>query len=889
MKGAKMTKRILTLSITCVLVFFVSLTATLAWFAMAEDVSPDITGGAVTGYFESGDGSFEHPFVISEPIHVYNLAWLQYLGLLNVEEDGKITQYYFSLKNDINMEGIILPPIGTVQFPFVGHFYGNGKCISNLTVSNYLDDGSDDTDLGIVTRPLSVVELDGENVSITGFFGVVGALDEQYAAKLANDKDITVVADKVNAVHDLFLDNLTIRTETDRSLVGLFAGYVNGSVTNVGVGYSELHVGDVDPLNENDVFNMSLTISAYSLIGKYDEDNVEWVDKPIGSEGGSEGGGDDGDVETPGGDGAGWGGSINMIELRRRIFYIVGAVGIEKIVKETDGKKITSYKVIDKYGYSGIFGSDQPYSADIGFNTNKLGYALLEGTIMPLSIDKTIFDHPTTATHVSSSNKDVTYEFATLDYYKLDTNKALNVEPVSQKTNTGYIIGGGDKTSTANTNGNSYIDYRVDYIAGSGSSRVGSVGIFKSVTTSLAATNTFPTNNNFHMLTIDPAGNTYVITDPYNASAATWLKTNYSTKLVAYDDSRLNFSKYIIKADDSSPDTGVRTTFVNSYADETYLQGIQFKNVIPEMTVTTPGTTLSNAGATVFGTDVYILGTKHTSYEMFKGAINFSVSKGGIVTAIAGTYSAHGSQATNINNNLTFTLFNIYEIKRNDAGQITEYSLIDTVHEVTVGDNVTYEYNKGVNYTAEGYKLVYNRAAANKMTEVGAAYYFEIPLNGGDYAISGCTSATGTYGSVLMYLDIGANGNVIIEDGNEGGEGGEGEGGEDPVYAHKIHGITFVDGDGIENGTTEGYEVVTFSLDIINVSPHLGIDMTFNRESLAQMYYVVDDKNATPNFNIGIIVTAQDNPKVDEVDSLTRPRAVNSVAQLPTKRKYTLV
>ena len=287
-----MGKKIASTIVLVLLIFTVLVSVSLAWFALSESFDPGVSGDSITGYFKDGDGSPDDPYIIETATHVYNLAWLQYMGLLNekyTDDQGnpKITQFYFKLSDEIDvidMEDVVIPPIGTADNPFVGHFDGNGKCIANLTVSNYLSDGNNE--FGIEKRPLSVTTIE-DDVSIVGFFGVVGAIDEDTKKRVNDDSLIENIEDKVNSVYDLFLDNLTVRTETASSLVGLLAGYVNGSVTNVGIGESTIDVGEnTMPLTEGDVFDMQFAISAYSLVGKYDGTNVVWVDKPTGGSGG---------------------------------------------------------------------------------------------------------------------------------------------------------------------------------------------------------------------------------------------------------------------------------------------------------------------------------------------------------------------------------------------------------------------------------------------------------------------------------------------------------------------------------------------------------------------------------------------------------------------------
>ena len=132
-----MKKSILKALIAVLLVFVFSIPV-VAWFLESENITPNVNGSAIAGYFYAGEGTKDSPYQLKSPKHVYNLAWLQYMGYLNEidPKTNKINQVYFELIGDIDMDGIVLPPIGTTRCPFVGHFDGNSYCIRNLTVSN---------------------------------------------------------------------------------------------------------------------------------------------------------------------------------------------------------------------------------------------------------------------------------------------------------------------------------------------------------------------------------------------------------------------------------------------------------------------------------------------------------------------------------------------------------------------------------------------------------------------------------------------------------------------------------------------------------------------------------------------------------------------------------
>ncbi len=318
-------KKVINSILLLILSFSIFITSAFAWLSNAAVIRSEVKGSVLTGYFERGDGSIDDPFVISQPVHLYNLAWLQYIGYFNTRVvDGGVWQPYFKLSDNIDsidMSGVVLPPIGTREYPFLGNFDGNRKLIKNLTVCNYL--GED----GIVKRPLSVTEI-GTRAAIVGFFGVIGDyadiyVDEEHgtivndAGKSSNASTPRGANCKVNEVYNLFLDNLSVMTETEESLIGLLAGYVNGSVANVGVGWGEIQIGqNVKQLQDTQLTTIDSlrALSLYTLIGATRFENVKWEELPAGST--------DGLVTTPE-EGIGGGASINMLDLAKRVSYMV--------------------------------------------------------------------------------------------------------------------------------------------------------------------------------------------------------------------------------------------------------------------------------------------------------------------------------------------------------------------------------------------------------------------------------------------------------------------------------------------------------------------------------------------------------------------------------------
>ena len=99
-------KKILGISSGVTLMMATLFSASFAWF---NEISyADLGTGkgyTASAYFAGGDGSSAAPYIITDPIHLYNLAWLQYLGYFNVDKnsDSVLDQKYFVLSKDLDM------------------------------------------------------------------------------------------------------------------------------------------------------------------------------------------------------------------------------------------------------------------------------------------------------------------------------------------------------------------------------------------------------------------------------------------------------------------------------------------------------------------------------------------------------------------------------------------------------------------------------------------------------------------------------------------------------------------------------------------------------------------------------------------------------------------
>ena len=186
--------------------------ASFAWLTDHTKAQHDeeFEATAISSYFGgSGDGSTaEKAYLIQNATHLYNLAWLQNIGKISPGT-------YFKLDNNIDMAGLLngttqesgaIPPIGTDENPFQGHFDGQGKVISNLWVSTNPDDWKEHPDI-------AELKFDGNCV---GLFGVIG------------DGGVAT---------NFILHKLEVKSSIPESIVGLICGKVDqgGHLSKVGV------------------------------------------------------------------------------------------------------------------------------------------------------------------------------------------------------------------------------------------------------------------------------------------------------------------------------------------------------------------------------------------------------------------------------------------------------------------------------------------------------------------------------------------------------------------------------------------------------------------------------------------------------------------------------
>ena len=701
-------------------------TTTFCWLSLANGSRVDFPtsfGSAKANYFESGEGSPGDPYLISSPVHLYNLAWLQYLGYFNKNSaltNGR-AQSYFKLKNDLVMTGVAIPPIGTAEYPFLGHFDGNGCVVSSLTVSNAFDDLKD-------VRPTAAV-FDRESaggklqtagskagsmteVAIVGLFGVTGdygALIEngtntnyatvncqQYTEDSTEEKktlvpvptDGTPITENdlyyaAMYVGNFYTDILHVRSVSQNTLIGLAAGYVKGSIENVGVYRADMMLSKDARALDGTVQGI---VSKYTLVGDFDADTVGWSENPV-----------------TGGKAPGWGGSIDFKNFSRRLNYMITATYNASLVS---GKRAYYWNAanyhlnfrVDLYPASEPALKGQQFAWDQLHSAATYAYCdLKDGTYLHLNIDEaTMFADPQITDLASGWNINAWYQ--------------QNAPELPSTGNTGYIVGG--QTSSTTTNGHVRVRIqRLNY----------KYSIYKSFGATGASGLQYDDSKLVLYTKTSDDEDFKGIADSYNGlSGAGYISA----------DSLLRYNK-----------NGVRSSFGNFLGKNGYLYGMRFAQGIDYLS--------GNNDAQKY--------QEIDGVQYVKRAINFKIKEEGVITAVVGSY---------YNTTNAQSMFALYKITRSqDEKKITSLQQVERVYQYVGTGTVTDKYptvfvgqsSNDTYATNNNYKKTYDRTWFDAL-EVGKAYYVEIPVEANsEYAISK-DFKTSNENAYIMYLDIGANG-----------------------------------------------------------------------------------------------------------------------------------
>ncbi len=299
------------------------------------------------------------------------------------------------------------------------------------------------------------------------------------------------------------------------------------------------------------------------------------------------------------------------------------------------------------------------------------------------------------------------------------TFNAENSSIEASGDNTGYIVSGSDY-------------YNSDYPSRSGDIRVSEYAI-TNISTSLNSSNYTTYNetadSRLEVLTAVNHGSYsgfYRVSDDYNnANGSVSNSLSNRTKVSVTD---LGLKRY------ADARASMSETFLNSQ----HIYGLHFMNASID----------KNDCAVV--PQAMINGDPITDLTVPRNCIDFFVKRRGFITVFAGTY---------FSGNTAF--FSLHEIHRDQTTlEILEIKEISEIYAAAVGNNYIYRYTDGT-YSSNAARgdLLFNMAwMTNPSVWVNnTVYYFEIPVNGGEFALGSVDNHTGAY---LFYLDIAANGGL---------------------------------------------------------------------------------------------------------------------------------
>lgn len=164
---------------------------------------------------------------------------------------------------------------------------------------------------------------------------------------------------------------------------------------------------------------------------------------------------------------------------------------------------------------------------------------------------------------------------------------------------------------------------------------------------------------------------------------------------------------------------------------------------------------------TITANNVRIGTSTYETYELPEACIDFRLSGGGFCSFFASTHSTS-----------TYRFFKLYEIVRGADNAITSRKEISKIYGRGSDGKYRYAYT-GEEDPFSGEEPLFDTAIltrANQSSELGGRlasstippkiYYFEIPLNAGEYALGAVDK-----GAALMYLDIGVDGGAGSTEG----------------------------------------------------------------------------------------------------------------------------
>lgn len=323
-----MSKRNRIIVIITAVMLLAGVSVTFAWFARHNSANIEDSGGSVvTRYFHKGDGTSENPYEITRPVHFYNLIMLYQanpavngsdfitasthfrIGTKDLDLDGidELDEYsVFEYDNDGNTTGDPsktlnlasytegLFPIGSAEKPFQATLDGN-----NITLKNLKIVGSTSLNGNTYTTP------------DIGLFGYVSnkAGDTAQTPTIKNLYIDSMTIDLTNV--DISPDHLSTLTkvahdETKHNDHAAYVGYIAGHIIT-GAQVNDVYVNNCTITGGNEAYS---GFGFFGCVEDNDGNIVKTLDQEI-------------ITKRTKGDNAGFGGSVDMKQMHKRLENIV--------------------------------------------------------------------------------------------------------------------------------------------------------------------------------------------------------------------------------------------------------------------------------------------------------------------------------------------------------------------------------------------------------------------------------------------------------------------------------------------------------------------------------------------------------------------------------------
>ena len=730
----------------------------VAWFAapVANVPLASVNGGIVTQYFHCGSGSEDDPYVITRPVHLYNLTQL-YENLDGFAEANHHFQLGYDLNNDGALEcynygddGKIIPnsyssslnmnyyedfvPIGSETKSFGGTFDGSSLTLNNLHIS-----GAGVSDIGVfgyVTEDATIKDLYIDNLDID----VTGAVPDAHAAHDTNAHVGYIVGhlENANCITNTYVNNCEITGQS--TLTKNDWGYY-GKCDNAGSIQDFLaHAGNDDPswggsVNMKNMYNRLYDIADGATTRNNYAFEKDMVTKADGTT-------FERDALT------GYAYTYRSQKEGSFVFsrysanagplsnymYLNGGTRYHQI-KQTATQVSGGYKISYNGHYLGVNGTNITDHEDVWEYQNNYLAIYIDGTKYYLTHNLTL-STTTQETWTRQNNSRLYYttsSWFTTTYHYITYNNGWVVNTTTTRNNATQLSWTSATYTkiTESSNGADYMDY--------------------------SGTNVtyFPLMTETDSYNVTGKNTGYVIGGSEDNTTSAYPDKTGDIRVSKYATSDINRSysggnlTTVYTIDSSLQTVQINTSDYTKYLDSRagFLESINDGNIygLHFMPANINQNHLVTAEYTL------INGEEKTNYEMPASSIDFNLMEKGVINFFAGTYFSGNN-----------SFFSLHHINRDENDEITAIKEIAEIYKSS-DDRKDYIYRYTDNTYTEpltaDYSSVFSTNRIKKQNNVttNAVYYFEIPVNAGEFALGSVDGGTGAY---LMYLDIATNGGI---------------------------------------------------------------------------------------------------------------------------------